>query len=741
MNSRRKPDQEILNLVNGSRIVAEILWQRGYRDPEAVKAFLNPAFYQATDPLELQGMAEAVVIMANALKEGKKIAVYGDYDADGITSTALLVRTLKQLGGKISWQVPNRFTGGYGLSVAAVEELAWEGAELILTCDCGISSHDAVLKARELGLTIVVTDHHELPEELPLAHAIVNPRLLTEGHPCQDLCGVGVAYMLALALSNHLGVEFDQRLLQLVALGTVADVVPLRAENRYLVQRGLAVLNSNNTLPGIKALLDLTRSEKVDEETIGFYLAPRLNAPGRMASAAIGVELLLTEDLEEARPLAAEIDAANLARRQLVEDIVGELEGYTPHGSIILFNENWAQGVTGIVAGRLCEKFDVPAVLMTIKAGTEDVVTGSARSVPGVNMYEGLAAVQQYLTGFGGHAGAAGFSLERGNLEKFIPVLQKVLDKDLTGQPVIRKPDITLSFREMTLESCRELERLAPFGEGNPRPRFSTDKTAILSVRPIGDGQHYRLTLGQDGFTHGAVWWRAEDIPSAECSVRAVYSLGCNRFRGIETVQLNIISLEETPEVSKPVVRPALEIIDSRIKPGLLPHLELEPGCCSFAEGQPKGMNRYTITPCDTLVLLTIPPHLRVIREMVARSGCSRLILAYLVLTTNASLIKRLMGAIKQFSHQGGAASIEDLAAATGELEITVWLGLRLLRESGLLSFEADGTKLQITLLGDGKINTRSRTYRNLRTVERETRAFRYFMANARLDQIERILE
>ncbi len=488
-------DRDILELTNDP-LVARILWNRGYRTLDAARAFLYPDCYTPADPSALPGLNDAVAVLADSLTSGDRVCVYGDYDVDGVTATALLVRLLRSLGADVVYHAPNRFTEGYGLNGDVIRDLAAHGCRLLLTCDYGIGSRAEVGLAQDLGMRVIVTDHHDIPEDRVTGCAVVNPKMLDPGHPCRSLPGVGVAYFLAVSLCRRLAQPVDGRLLQLVALGLVADVVPLLGENRYLLQRGLAAINTTGPLAGIAALMKLCGITKLDEEGIGFQIAPRLNAPGRVSAPDISVNLLLCDDPREAELLAQGVDDDNKRRRQLVESVLDSLEGSERarsndafagtaacgRGSLVLFDETWHQGIIGIAAGRLVESFQAPAVLMTLREDGETVV-GSARSIAGVDMYGCLSRVAGRLARFGGHAGAAGFSLLRDDLAPFCQALKAELDHALetTAAATADRPgvDAEAPLAWVDLDNFTKLRLLAPFGEGNPSPRFLTTAARI----------------------------------------------------------------------------------------------------------------------------------------------------------------------------------------------------------------------------------------------------------------------
>ena len=627
--------REILDLVNDP-LVARILWNRGYRTLGAARAFLDPDCYTPAGPSVLPGLDDAVALLADFLASGARVCVYGDYDVDGVSATALLVRVLRSLGADVIYHVPNRFTEGYGLNGGVIRDLAGSGCRLLLTCDCGIGNRKEVGLAEDLGMRVIVTDHHEIPEDAVTGSLVVNPKMLAPGHPCRFLPGVGVAYFLAVSLCRRLGQTVDDRLLQLAALGLVADVVPLLGENRYLLQRGLAAINSGGVYAGIAALMKLSGTQEVNEEDIGFQIAPRLNAPGRVDTPDVSVELLLCDDPQEAEALALQVDDANKLRRRLVESVLDGLEGIEPSGALVLFDETWHQGIVGIAAGRLVESFNVPAALMTLGSDGETVV-GSARSIAGVDIYQCLSRVARHLGKFGGHAGAAGFSLRRSDLDHFRRALKTELDSSLTKATVAEGPDVDaeIPLTSVSLDSFTKLRLLAPFGEGNPSPRFLTTAVRIETCRSIGGGRHQRLVLNRDGASQTALWWWNRTAPDADLLADVIYTLNRNDYNGTTSIQLVIERMSAAQLRSETPPAPGerqIEILDLRFAPGGQAQALPEGDRCLFGEGTLVAAgcaNRYSLKACETLALTTVPAHLSVLREMLAVTGCRRLALAY----------------------------------------------------------------------------------------------------------------
>ena len=499
--------------------VGRILWARGYRDAAAVQRFLEPKLDQLPDPFGLKGIEPAVERIRRALAAGEKISVYGDYDVDGVTSTALLVSVLRKLGGVVDFYVPQRLIEGYGLNTQAMEKLAARGTRLVVSADCGVTAVAEVEAAARLGMDVVVIDHHTASQHLPRAVAILNPHQPGCTFPGRELAAVGVAFHLLLALRKRLreagwfanGQRSEPNLreqLDLVALGTIADVVPLTGPNRILVHFGLKEL-ARGARPGVLALKSVAQlAGEITAGDVGFKLGPRINAAGRLDDASVGVRLLLTEDLREARALAEQLDRANAERQELQARIVTEaidmaaLLG-TPEQrrSLVVSSIGWHAGVVGIVAARLVEKFHRPALVLAEEDG---VAKGSGRSVEGFHLYDALSRCSRHLTRFGGHKHAAGVTLDTSNIAAFSEALEsEARDKLDPAQLSPRlRIDAELSPAEIGMRLAGQLRRLAPFGAGNPEPVFVCAGLTAHEVRLLPDKKgtgpgHLKLRLGE----------------------------------------------------------------------------------------------------------------------------------------------------------------------------------------------------------------------------------------------------
>jgi single-stranded-DNA-specific exonuclease len=536
-------------------VTAAVLVRRGYGDPETAATFLA-AEMPGHDPNLLGDMEAAVERVRAAIDQGKRICVHGDYDVDGICATALAVLCLRELGADVVWHLPSRFEEGYGVSSDTLGRLVEEGVGLVLTVDCGITAVDEIAEAKALGLDVVVTDHHRPGPTLPDC-PIVATR--PSDYPFPELCGTGVVFKLGEAL---LGADSPalRRQLDLVALATVADVVPLLDENRALATAGLRALASTRR-PGLQALM---RSAHVDPATIdasaiGFRLAPRINAAGRLCRPDIALELILTEDRERAKELAAELEELNRERQAVEDRIVREavalVEALPPKQSrqrgYVLWSEDWHEGVIGIVASRLVERFNRPVVLV---AGSGEGWKGSGRSIGSFDLHGALAACAAHLERFGGHRAAAGLSILPENLEAFAEAFGVHADAVLDEQDLVpaTSVDAVVSGRDLTLGLAQELERLAPFGLGNPDVTLLVPSCQAVSPATVGEGKHLRFRVRQHGQDAGSAiaFGQASQLDRLRAEGR--FDVACrlkeNHWNGTVAPQLVVRRLFDTPE-------------------------------------------------------------------------------------------------------------------------------------------------------------------------------------------------
>ena len=547
--------QALQNDLQLSAIAAKILAARGCETPAEAESLLNMTEASIHDPFLMPGMTEAVARIEQALEKGEKILIYGDYDADGITSTAVILNVLLDLGADVSFKIPNRFIHGYGPHEALFREAYEEDVQLIITVDNGISGIEPIRVAKELGMDVIVTDHHEPGDELPPADIILHPRLPEGDYPFGELAGVGVAFKLAHALYG----ELPTHLLEFVAIGTVADLVPLVDENRYLVKCGIQEMQRSLS-PWVQALCDVASTEqaKINEETIGFYFGPRLNAVGRLGEAAPGVHLLMAEDSTKATALAKQLNACNVERKNLVKNITDEaialIEADKKIGDsfvLVVAGEGWNAGVVGIVASRLVELYYRPTIVLSLDAD-KGTAKGSARSIAGFHLYNELAKNRDILPHFGGHPMAAGMTLPMEHVDELRTRLDAQARACLTEEqltPVVHI-DIPLRLDEISAEAIEEIATLGPFGTDFPKPVYVLENVEIASMRKIGAAENHikmELTDGYEkldsvGFNKGHL----QDELTYGIKVSFIGDLQINEWQGRKKAQFMIEDVQTT---------------------------------------------------------------------------------------------------------------------------------------------------------------------------------------------------
>lgn len=793
--------------IGGHPLVARILVQRGIAELEAARAFLDPEAYTPAPPEALPGMIPACQRIERAIRQGETICVWGDFDVDGQTATTLLVEALRGLGAKVIYHIPVRAKESHGVNVEVLAALL-DGAEaggnavrLLLTCDTGITAHEAVEAAKQRGLDVIITDHHTLPDALPGADAILNPRLLPEGHALSGLPGVGVAYKLVEALYQQAGrAEETKKFLDLVALGIVADIAMQTGDTRYLLQRGLPVLRQTQRT-GLLLLFELAGLQPafLTEEHIGFVLGPRLNALGRLDDANPIVEFLTTADTGRARVLATHLEGLNARRRLLTAQVLrGAQEQIEKDSSLleqaalVLSHPEWPGGVVGIVASELVERYNRPTILLTAPPGQP--ARGSARSIEGVNITEAIASQKALLHGYGGHPMAAGLSLDPANLPAFRRGLSRYVEKALGGkappQPTLAI-DGQVTLADLTLDLVADLERLAPFGAGNPPLVLSIPRLNVLASSTIGrDGSHLQVVV-KDEFdqTRRVLRWGGADWPLPEGPFDLACVVRASNYRGQRDVQVEWIDARpvEAPEID---LRRRLAVIDQRGLDHPLPVLQqiaadaagadaagtapdagempaapaaVEPGLSSAAAADvpaPAGeggigrviiwgeaealdkleavrlpvRDRAHLEPASTLIIWTTPPGRAELQTALdaVKPGTVIIFSVDPQDTGVEAFLKRLAGLIK-FTREklGGRAPLARLAAATAQREAGVRLGLQWMEAKGLAKVEIEEGQAQFGAAASPEPKKAERVLAQLRALLEETAAYRRYFKTA----------
>lgn len=543
-----------------SPLLAKVFLSRGIEEGEYIKTFLNPSMNDLHNPFLLNDMEKAVDRIISAVKSKERIVIFGDYDVDGVTSTAVLYDFLKNCGADVGYYIPDRKEEGYGLSIGAVQKVLDDGASLIVTVDCGITAFEEVKYIIENNVDIIVTDHHECKEELPEAYALVNPCRHDSLYPFKELAGVGVVFKLVKALTVKMGLEdLSLKYMDLVALGTVADVVTLTDENRIIVKYGLKQIN-NTSNKGIKALIEVAgaKDKLITAYTIGYVLAPRINAAGRIGDAERAVRLFTTDDENEAIAIAKELNEENIYRQETEQgilcDVLNTIENCVDlekEKVIVVWGKNWHHGIIGIVASRIIESFHRPCILISVEEG---MGKGSGRSIEGFNLFEALTHCSSLLEKFGGHEQAAGLSIKEENINEFRRLINEYADVHLMESDLVPKVkiDVEVTKEDISAESVKELELLAPFGAGNPSPVFAYKNLTVEDIRKVGNDKHIRLKLKDEetyidaiGFNRGylAASYSEEDVIDAACSFEI------NTWNNIESIQMNLKDLKDNDDM------------------------------------------------------------------------------------------------------------------------------------------------------------------------------------------------
>ncbi len=792
-----EPSPALRAAVGGHPLVAQLLAQRGITTAEKALSFLDSRAYAPAPPSALVGLDRAADALIDAIRQGKKFLVWGDFDVDGQTSTTLLVAALQELAGpqRVRFHVPNRFSEGHGIKPYALKELLEDASfepQVLLTCDTGIGDGEGIGIAKDAGLTVVVTDHHDLPGEFAdaepgaeppcgepadvageqsvrRADAIVNPKFLRADDPLRTLPGVGVAYKLVQHLYELAGdPDGAAQFLDLVALGIVADVAEQQHDTRHLLQIGLDRLRRTERV-GLKALMESARlsPESVDAQSIAFQIGPRMNALGRLDDATVAVELLTTDDAIRAGQLAAQMERLNNDRRLLTSqitqtafDMLEREPVLLDFNAIVLANPNWHAGIIGIVAARLVEEFHLPTVLLCSPPG--EPARGSARSTSGVDIGAAIAGCGELLMHHGGHPGAAGVTLDAANIDRFRRELSRQVEQNrIDAGPEGLHIDAELPFSEVSLSLAEEIERLAPFGNGNPLPKFVSQGLTVVQDRRIGrDGAHRRLLLqDREERRQTAVWWRSADVDLPGGAIDIAYTLGVNEYRGQRSAQLTLeaVRAAEEVEATGSVNRPAEECVlhdlrRERVSAADLPVLD---NAVWFAEGTRLGRVPYRSRleaaqgeKGVPLVLWSSPPSPELLHWLVERVAPSEL---YLIGRDTAeaqpdAVLKQVAGMAKWSmrpsanGREGGAVQdsrlpIDRLAARIGVTEEIIRCSLLWLDQKGLLRLQGweEGDVARV-MPGDGSEDDggeRTLSQEELKELLAEVRAYRRFFQRA----------
>lgn len=532
-------------------IIATVLVNRGICDSESIKLYLNKSIGGVHHPFLLKDAQKAAIRIKAAIDNYEKIVIYGDYDVDGITATSILYDFLRSLNANVDFYIPNRVDEGYGINILALQKIKRDGASLMITVDCGITAVGEVEFAKTIGLDIIITDHHTCKEEIPRAHAVINPKQPECEYPFKELAGVGVAFKVILAVALELGLsakEYFDKYIDIVAIGTVADVVPLKDENRIFVSAGIKrFATTQNT--GLKAL---SFTAGISDKTpnvgiISFIIAPRINAAGRVASASLAVELLITDSDERATEIALTLENENRERQHTEQlilqdalDMIDSDENFVKKKVIVLAQQDWHHGVIGIVASRLVDKFYRPAILLSLKDGN---AKGSGRSIKGFNLFNALSHCDGLLLKFGGHELAAGLGLKYDDICEFDKLINTYAENVLTDDDLLPsvRIDSRISIYDLTIQNAEKILILEPFGMGNPQPVFALINATITATRALSEGKHCKLTLTKDGKNVDVLGFGMGELMQKFVvgdKLDIAFIMDINMFRGEKTLQL-----------------------------------------------------------------------------------------------------------------------------------------------------------------------------------------------------------
>jgi single-stranded-DNA-specific exonuclease len=755
---------ELLDFA-GDPFLAQLLAQRSLTTVEQARAFLNPDAYHPAPPEALPDMDLALSRLLQAIERQEVIYVWGDFDVDGQSATALLVSGLRDLGADVRSYIPNRLTESHGMKLSSLRRILAEGVGVILTCDTGIAEHEAIAAAQAAGVEVIVTDHHDLAETLPPALAVINPKRLPPDHPLRELPGVGVAYKLAEGLYQTCGRDSaSERLLDLVALGIVADVARQTGDTRYLLQKGLAVLSQTPRL-GLQLLIESAKLavERLTEAHIGFWLAPRLNALGRLGDANLAVELLTSNDLTRARIITLQLEALNDRRKLLVDRVVvqalGQLED-TPalaeYNAIVLAAADWHPGVLGIAASRLIDQFGKPTILLALRPD-EPLARGSARSVPGCDIHQALKTQAHLLHSFGGHPQAAGLALAPENIAAFRRGLSAALDgcrADLEKSVAL---DALVELPQISPELLASIQRLAPFGPGNPPVRLGCTGLHVVEERVFGKtGSHKRVVVRDAaGFLQEIIWWSGAAEPSPQGAFDLAFTLSPDDFNG-GAIQVEwLVAREWTPApvVAKP------EFVDWRRIENPISYLisHVSNNQQSTVNSQlsmiwSEGLTlpnlsplpRHQLAPAETLVVWTAPPGQDIYQQVLQAVKPRRIFIVGQPspFETLPAFIRQLLGLIKYvLTHKEGEVNLDELAAALGHRPATVRLGIDWLAVQGKLSLYADEGDILVLRPDQRPPRPEAEAVENLlQAALAETAAYRRFFREASLAALQKVV-
>jgi len=747
---------DLLAACGGSPLLARALLQRDITNPADAAAFLHPEHLPTSPPTDFPDLDRLVNRLITAVNRRERIGVWGDFDVDGQTATSLLVSSLRRLGANVCWYIPVRGKESHGIALSALARFLEQGIQVLLTCDTGITAHDAVMEAARHGVDVLITDHHTPAETLPVAHAVVNPHRLPAEHPARTVCGVGMAYLVMQEVYTRLGRAGEMEAeLDLVALGSIADVSTLTGDNRCLVQRGLSVLRSTRR-PGLLAMCERAglKPEELDETGIGFSLAPRLNALGRLADSNPAVDFLTTTDEDFASQFSLQLEGYNARRKLICDDVYHSAQAQIRGNPavlnspvLVLNHPGWEAGVVGIVASRLVEQYRRPVVMLV--SPPDQPARGSARSVDGVNITTALDACRDLLAGYGGHAMAAGMSLDAANLTRFSRALAHAVSTQTPESPPLPELiiDAWVELEQINPDLLQTINRLAPFGAGNPAVTLACRNLTLKKTAYVDRAhEHLRLTV-EDG--HGTlrdiIWWQADPASLPAGNFDLAFRLSAGTYRGKRELRMELVSIRpldgDAVQVEKPI---GLEILDLRGEPDPQRALAqiLHAEWLIWEEAVPAdlrvGVNRLHLARNQTLVIFSSPPGQAELQAAMERVKPDRVILFGTITAPDGAelFLRQLGGMVRHAIKHGGVASINQLAAGLGHRSATVLKGLEWLASQGMITCKITEDQGEISQGGSKDEQNSARLEKELRLLIRETNAFREYYRQAVAEQL-----
>ena len=747
--------EELFNAAGGSSFLAEMLFRRGIADPHDVQSFLNPESYTPALPQDIPDLEKSVHIIQGVIQNHHRIGIWGDFDVDGQTATTILVSTLRDLGADVIFHIPVRGKESHGISIPYLKDFLSQEVDLLLTCDTGISANEAADYARSANVQMIITDHHLLPETLPKADAIVNPKRLPDEHPLSNLSGAGVAYELAMALlSQSPNPENISSLNDLVVMGLIADQATLRADTRYLVQEGIQELRRTERL-ALREMLKLLEINQANlsEEHIAFYLAPRLNALGRLGDANPAVDFLLSTDLKFSHEFALNLEILNQERKLLSDQVFQAADAQVRSSRevldsslIVLNHAAWPNGVIGIVASQLVEIYNKPVILLS--TSESGIAHGSARSVEGIDITQAIASLKEHLISFGGHSMAAGMAIKTQNLPSFKKGIARYVAEKQKGKPVekILHIDSFLQLSDINLELVNTIEKLAPFGAGNPNPVLVARSLVVKSSQLIGKSkEHLSIEVeDQSGKAQKVLWWKGEDSSLPEGLFDLAFTLRSSNYQGQISPQMEWIE-SRLAEVKPINVQAKLnyQVVDHRkvsnpisIIRDILSEGNVDlywTGRKNDAVDLPKPeSNQYQ----KGLIIATIPPNRSQLLDIINFSKPETVFLFGInpLPPDQMQPFLEYLGGLLKFTvrENNGNMELKQFELLTAQSQMTLLAGLNWLAFHGDIQFQiVENGEIRLSVPGIWDSMKLENAQKELKTLMNETRAFRSYYLRA----------